>query len=142
VRRLAALVPPSAVADVTARLKLSNDEAARLTRAATGPAITPASSARDINRALFHDGAAAVMDRMLIAAATHGDTLQPLIARVCAWTPRPLPVGGSDVLALGIAAGPEVGRILAALTDWWIDEAFQPGRDAVLAKLKAIPRTG
>ncbi|MFM9942224.1 MAG: CCA tRNA nucleotidyltransferase [Hyphomicrobiaceae bacterium] len=42
------------------------------------------------------------------------------------WPVPRLPVSGRDVLALGVAAGPEVGGFLAELEAWWIDQDFPP----------------
>ena len=83
------------------------------------------------------------MNRMLVARAASDSfgNWRDLFARTCAWTPHPLPVGGSDVLAEGVSPGPEVGRILAALTEWWIGTAFKAGRTAALAQLqKLVPK--
>jgi len=56
----------------------------------------------------------------------------------CDWIPHPLPVNGADVMARGIAAGPAVGRILAAMTEWWISAAFVPTRAEALAELARV----
>ena len=45
-------------------------------------------------------------------------------------------MAGQDVVALGIDSGPEVGNLLRAVEDWWIDMDFAPDRDACLARLR------
>lgn len=45
-----------------------------------------------------------------------------------------LPIGGRDLMALGIPGGPGLGRELARLRDQWIAEGFAPGRDELLAR--------
>jgi poly(A) polymerase len=145
VRRLAALVPDDAVSGVAIRLRLSNADAARLCAIVTdsiainGPTV-------DVRRALFHDGSAIVVDRLLRAWALWAGKNVPgqhvqhawdaAIAQAKAWTPHPLPVTGQDVLALGIQPGPRVGEILAAMTEWWIDRDFKPTRADALGELK------
>ena len=54
------------------------------------------------------------------------------------WTAPSLPVSGADVVAISVAPGPEVGRLLAAVEEWWIAGDFQAGRDEALAKLKTL----
>ena len=49
-----------------------------------------------------------------------------------------LPIGGDDVIALGIESGPKVGDLLAAVELWWIDGDFKADREAALAKLAAL----
>lgn len=48
------------------------------------------------------------------------------------------PLSGDDVKKTGVSQGPEIGRILQAIENWWIDRDFQPGRGACLEKLRAI----
>ena len=40
------------------------------------------------------------------------------------------------MLALGLSPGPEVGTLLAAMTDWWIAGGFTASRVAALAELQ------
>ena len=40
------------------------------------------------------------------------------------WQPPPQPLRGADVLALGVPAGPRVGRIMKAFEDWWVGADF------------------
>ena len=50
------------------------------------------------------------------------------------WIPRtvpPLPLKGGDIVARGIAAGPEVARILKAVEAEWVAEDF-PGASRVV----------
>jgi poly(A) polymerase len=61
---------------------------------------------------------------------------RPLLARAAVWRPLEFPLKGRDVTALGIAEGPEVGRLLAALEAWWQDGDFRADREAALAELK------
>ena len=51
---------------------------------------------------------------------------------------RDLPVKGGDVMALGVPAGPQVGRILDGLLDDVLDGACPPEREALLERLKQL----
>ena len=51
---------------------------------------------------------------------------------------RDLPVKGGDVMALGVPAGPQVGRILEGLLDDVLDGACPPEREALLERLKQV----
>jgi poly(A) polymerase len=42
------------------------------------------------------------------------------------------PVKGADILASGVPAGPDVGRILSGLESQWVDSNFTLTRDALL----------
>ena len=53
------------------------------------------------------------------------------------WTPPVFPLAGRDVAALGIPPGERVGRLLAAVRDWWEAGDFRADRKACLAELKA-----
>ncbi|NBW90259.1 MAG: ThuA domain-containing protein [Gammaproteobacteria bacterium] len=54
------------------------------------------------------------------------------------WDDPRLPVAGEDVLALGYAAGREVGRLLGAVEEWWAARDFAPDRAACLAELRRL----
>jgi len=81
--------------------------------------------------ALFRDLA------LLNAAASEaapGD-LAPLRALLERWPGVRFPLGGRDALALGLAAGPEVGRLLAEVRDWWAERDFAPSPAECRAEL-------
>jgi len=140
-RRLAALLPSGSHEPVADRLKLSTADRDRLARL-TGGVAPPALDAdeRAQRHALYHLGTPLYRDLILLAAAgTPRETpVTTLLALADAWHPPALPVGGADVLAAGIPAGPAVGRLLAALENWWIDGDFKADRAACLAKLHAL----
>lgn len=136
--RLAAILDGDG-ADVARRLKLSNVDAERLTAlAGNAPALNARSSALDLRRALYRHGGDIVRTSLLVAWSRDEADYAPLLDAAQAWTPKTFPIGGADVLALGVAPGPEVGRLLAAAEDWWIGEDFRPGREDLLKKLRAL----
>ena len=152
-RRLAALLAAD-VAGATAvaeRLRLSNATRERLQSLAApaaplGPDMKPAEQ----RRRLYALGAARYRDRALldwaaaVAAVAAGRDLnrsanaawQALLARADTWTPPKFPLVGGDVLRLGVAGGPEVGRYLAAVEAWWADGDFTADRRACLRQLR------
>ncbi len=143
-RRLAALAPSDAVAD---RLKLSNADRERLAaprRAALR--VDDRTSPLALRHALYHLGGPLVRDRVLLAWAHEADAQtapqsapwRALLDAAETWTPKPLPVTGGDVLDLGVAPGPEVGRLLTAMEDWWIGAGFAPSRTEAHAQLSHI----
>ena len=77
-----------------------------------------------------------------LAAGVCPDTLaqaRRLWALTLSWPVPRLPVKGADVLALGIAPGPDVGAILAEVEAWWVDHDF-PAEILVRDQLAAITR--
>lgn len=124
IRRLAALLPavPPIAETVAARLRLSKIQRARLTCvAARGPRDG------DDPRALaWAVGVPCAVDRLLL---TGGDPV-PLAS----WEVPHIPLKGGEIVARGIAAGPEVARLLRAIEKRWVAEGF-PGRTRVEALL-------
>lgn len=59
-----------------------------------------------------------------------------------AFSLKQLAVGGNDVMSLGVAAGPEVGRLLALALDAVIDEQVENDRIALLEFIEAQMEQG
>jgi poly(A) polymerase len=145
--RLAALLrPPPAdletAEEVAARWRLANRDADRLRGITRDPlpelGALPAARVRD----LYRLGAERYADLVRIAAAEgDGDmpaALADALAAADSWQPRRLPVGGDDILALGVPGGPQIGVILAALEAWWMARDFAPDRAACLAEARRL----
>ena len=119
-RRLAALLPPlrSVAESVAARLRLSRQQRSRLTTAAERVATDT-----EHPRALaYREGMEAARDRLLLQGAS--------LAALEGWDVPQLPLKGGEIVARGIAAGPDVARILHRIEDRWIAEDF-PDRTRV-----------
>ncbi|MXO64230.1 CCA tRNA nucleotidyltransferase [Altericroceibacterium endophyticum] len=119
-RRMAALLPPNAetAAAVASRLRLSRSQKKYLT-------ILAERSPQDAGapRALaFRNGKDAAIDRLLLTGAD-SRVLQ-------SWENPDFPLKGGEIVSRGVAAGPDVARILQAVQNRWIAEEF-PGRDRV-----------
>ena len=151
VRRLAALlVAKPAEADALARrLRLSNRQLARLvTLASVVVALKPEDGEAAVRRAVYRTTADIVRDGLLMAWAAEL-AVQPrqagrnrewmgLVETAMLWTPPAFPLGGGDAVALGVPAGPQVGRLLGVVEGWWEDDDFAAGRDACLECLRKL----
>jgi poly(A) polymerase len=147
IRRLGALLEPDAagILRLAERWRLSNADRDRLLAiAAPGPKPNPASMDREQRVLLYHTGAAAWIDRVLIAwaeALIEGrneevDRWRQLLTLPTRWPVPALPLKGRDLRALGVNAGPQIGELLAALEAWWIEQDFMPDRQACLDWVK------
>ncbi|MGB3166588.1 MAG: CCA tRNA nucleotidyltransferase [Alteraurantiacibacter sp.] len=113
IRRVAAILPadPKIVDTVAARLRLSNVQRKRLSLAAKREGAPD-----DAKAMAFRLGREAAMDRLLLA----GEDPSPLSG----WEIPELPLKGGEIVARGVAAGPEVARILQAVEARWVAEGF------------------
>jgi poly(A) polymerase len=149
--RLAALLRPppggpAATEKVAERWRMANRAAARLLAMTEEPLpelrASPSERARDLHRL----GAERYADLVRIAAADVEEApsaaLAEALAGAATWEPKRLPVGGDDILALGVPAGPRVGAILAALEAWWVAHDFAPDRAACLAEARRLVAQG
>ena len=146
-RRLASLLPDEAVAETPAeRLRLSNAESERLAALLSPPAAINAElDGRALRREIYAHGAERGAERMVdwlilawAAQPVDAARYRQLVAAAESWSPRPLPIKGADALALGLAAGPEIGNLLKAVESWWIEEDFAPTRAQCLERLRAL----
>jgi poly(A) polymerase len=140
-RRLAALVEidgEGALA-LAARLRFPNAWRDRLHGLAPPWPLDPQEDARSQRRALYRLGIERYRDIALLVAAEGAmqqSRLAELLDLAGGWTPPVLPPAGRDVTALGIPPGERVGRLLAAVRDWWEAGDFTADRAACLACLR------
>lgn len=134
------------------RLRLSNDEFARLAAAARSlaplhgrDAPPPPSHLREM---LFLCGARASADALALAhaesAASAGDADWLEAARYLEKTPAPaFPIKGADLIARGVAPGKALGEALKALQAEWMRAGF-PRDPAVVMRLleEAVGKDG
>ena len=123
VRRLAALLPsdPAVAGAVAARLRLSKHKAKRLTSAAVPDLDDPHVLAYEI-------GAEEAVDRFLLA----GERLAELKA-LQGWRRPRLPVGGGELIAMGLEPGPVVARAMQAIEREWARSGFSADKSEVRA---------
>ena len=146
--RLAALVEGGAPAAeaVADRLRLSNEERERLTAlAAPSARLHPGLEMDQRRRHLYRLGAEHYRDLALLAWAQAGGASlsksktkawRELADLPRSWSAPVFPLRGRDALALEVPPGPQVGRLLAAVEEWWLDGDFAAGRKECLAELK------
>ena len=140
---LAALLKNRDRAQKTAeRLRLSNAARQRLVNACDEEArIEISLSGRAARRLIYRLGKTGFRDRLLLAWAAQkdgaGTNWRDLLALVQSWAKPEFPLDGRDALAAGVTQGPKVGRVLAELETWWVEEDFQPARTALLKRLQA-----
>ena len=146
---LAAAIPEDAER-LAERLRLSNEEHARLRAAATawrglGLRLSP----RQARAAIYRLGPAAFRDALRLAWARSSDpdaeTWPDLLRLAQEWQPPRLALTGADVLRLGVPKGPAVGEALRHVENWWIGADFpdDPARlRAALCRAVAEIRNG
>lgn len=136
---LAALIPEDSER-LRDRLRLANAECRRIASATriltTLHGIDRPPTTDGLKVLLFSAGREAARDSLLLA---HVDSATPPddpafteADRFLAETPEPEPpLTGDDLIARGVAEGPEVGEILRAFRRLWSQAGFPLGRDAV-----------
>ena len=146
--RLAAFLPDEAgMADAVAdHLRLSNADRARLKDMLGGERITADQSPQDTRRQLYRLGEACFRDKLLLQwagapAKSSAAKWQSLLEMAETWRRPRFPLSGRDVMEAGVPEGPEVGRVLAKLEDWWMEGDFSADENALRAHLKDLTGT-
>ncbi|WP_417815764.1 CCA tRNA nucleotidyltransferase [Thalassospira alkalitolerans] len=157
-RRLAALYRPSdnfedemlAATEFGRSLRLSGDETDRFAAMiANAHLISPDISDDMIRRDLYRMGADAFRDAVLLAwaaraaipprlSSSENSRWQNLLQAATDWVPVTLPIQGRDLLSAGLApAGPQMGQMLKQAEEYWLANAFMPGREDLMTYLAA-----
>lgn len=152
--RLEAILPPDKprMEQLAGRLKLSTREAARLSGWAAEP--TPAADTGDLalRKRLYSGDVRGIADRLALslalarakavaddAALKEAAGFSRLLKIARDWEKPVFPIKGSDLLALGVPAGPELGEALRNLEREWVESGFVLDRTVLLDKAKALP---
>jgi len=131
-RRLAALLADHVglARDLASRLHLSREQHERLALLVAPPvAMARDADKSELRRIAYRLGVPATVDLALLLGRRR------LADRARALTLPRFPLGGRDALALGALPGPQVGRALSAVEDWWVGRDFAPDRGACLEQL-------
>lgn len=126
-------------------LRLTNHEARRLEALAGAAAVSPKLREKEQQVILYQLGDESWRDAVRLGwarstASPADPEWRSLLTLPERW-PRPVfPVTGGDLLRKGYKPGPDFGRILAQLEDWWIASEFKLGKDEILARLDGIGR--
>lgn len=145
IRRLAALLDDDvrAVSECCEALRLSAKERERVENAHHAlPLVEKISGKIDLDRALYRHGTEAIRDATLIHEAENGrlPISEAILLAADSWIEPELPVAGRDILERGFKPGPEVGRLICAVEEWWIEKGFAPDREACLEELERLIR--
>lgn len=143
IRRLAALLAGKADAlAVGTRLRLSRREQERLAGIASGPGQLLELHVPALHCLIYRHGNELALDLVLVHAPTgaRGDDLRKAAQVIAGWPAPKLPVGGHDLMALGIDPGAALGRWLALVESWWVAGDFTADKAACLDWLK-VQRT-
>jgi poly(A) polymerase len=126
-----ALLLASETQDFQAQWRLSNDETGRARAILAGAALL---QDLRVHEAVYRFPGL-LTDAVDVAAVLAGWTeagKSAVVDQLEHVTPTPFPVGGADLLSLGLKPGPEVGKQLARLERLWIDSGFSLDRTALL----------
>ncbi|HRE60891.1 MAG TPA: CCA tRNA nucleotidyltransferase [Micropepsaceae bacterium] len=130
--------------ELAARLKFSNAERGRLLdMQIANPRIVPYLSMREVRRALYRIGQQAFKDLCMLRWAEdprerNAPQWRALIAMADSWQKPVMPLTGHDAMNAGVPPGPEVGRVLAEVEEWWIDSDFTDDPFSLIERLKAV----
>ncbi len=150
IRHLAALVSANRndAGIIADRLKLSNRDAARLADICDPPVrANPDMGELAENKALRRYGHALLEDLILINWAfemtenprlprDRKDAWVSMLEKCRSWEDPEFPLSGRDVISLGIPAGPEVGKLLNRVEEWWENGNYRADRQTCLGRLQ------
>lgn len=153
--RLAAIVPPDAdrMAALGERLRLSRAERARLAAWASSPALPAGTGELALRKAAYRADTQGLRDRLRLSLAAARSKAQAddqalreagafskLLKTLDGWAKPGFPLGGDDLIGLGMEPGRRVGDCLRLLEDEWIESGFRLDRDALLERAAKIGR--
>lgn len=147
VLRLAALIaggPAERRQSLLRRLRFSNAESARLTAIDRSDVkIISYLSIREVRRALYRLTPEVFKDKVMLGWAadrkqSNAPQWRALLALADSWQRPDMPLSGHEVMAAGVQNGPDVGRIMAEVEEWWIDSDFTDDKFSIIERLKAV----
>lgn len=75
---------------------------------------------------------------LLLHCALKGECSGDLLDIAAGWTAPVFPLTGEDLVRAGIPQGPEIGRLLSAVEEWWIEGNFAGDRERCLSQLRSL----
>jgi len=123
-------------------LRLTNAEMKRLEAIASHTSPHPSLRDKERRAVLYRLGPATWRDQVRLAWAqseTRVDRTawRALLDFADQWIIPRFPLSGQDLLAHGFKPGPDLGRELERLEDWWIASDFTENKETLLHKLEA-----
>jgi poly(A) polymerase len=145
-RRLGALVDLDEEESLAlaGRIRLSNVDKKRLVEMQTVDAkIVSYLSIRELRKLLYRLGNTTFSDLMMLRwaedqKASNGVQWRAMLAMADSWVRPEFPLEGREVMAAGVPEGPEVGRVMQEVEEWWIDSDFTDDRFSIIERLKAV----
>ncbi len=121
--------------------RLSNNQANRIDSLLQGSALTPKLRENEQQKLLYAMGPEAWRDSVHLAwaksRASQTDRVwQRMLHLPQRWVSPSFPVTGRDLLDLGFPSGPDLGRELKRLEDYWIGTDFKSTKDELLESIK------
>ncbi len=146
VLRLGALLPSEkdTILGLAKRLRLSNDMRDRLVAMHMDETVIKSYlSIREVRKALYWMGVRTFKDRVMLLWAVDpklNNAMQwrALLAMADSWTRPEFPLTGREVMAANVPAGPDVGRVMREVEEWWVDADFIDDRFSIIERLKAV----
>ena len=141
IRRLAALIDTTlrGLVPLTRALRLSNEQASQLMRLVhPGMRVTTDMRKEDVRKLVYHYGNDIARSLLILAAAREysDGNLEELYNLATSFRPPRFQLVGDDILKLGWKQGPDIGRIMKTMEEWWIGQDFRPGRTELLTRLR------
>lgn len=125
------------------RLKLSRAEVGSINAFASPAPVPAVGMTDDALRRLVADEAPDVLEgRVWLHQAAQERTpaenrgFEQLRERLRAIEPPVFPIAGRDVVAMGGQAGPEIGRIMGLVRQWWLDGGCHADAEACCVQIK------
>lgn len=134
--RMAALAGISGTKEMQ-RLKLSGDEQARFAALLRPIKITPDSSMLEIRRALADSPVSIVIDRTWLDQDKRPGWAE-LRDQLAAIGSLEFPLQGRNILVLGMSEGPQIGRVLDAVRQWWLEAGCVADTQQCIEKARQI----
>lgn len=125
------------------RLRLSNDEAARMEALAAAPTLSPKLREREQRALLYQLGERCWSDAVALAFArdrgsNHATQWRKMARLPTRWPLPKLPISGKDLLARGVSAGPNLGAALRWAEDYWVASDFKASAEELLAQAEGM----
>ncbi|MDQ0996607.1 poly(A) polymerase [Phyllobacterium ifriqiyense] len=154
--RLASIVPPDAgrIAEMAARLKLSNSERERLENWADTTLPAAEISETGFAKKLYRSNVQGMEDRLRLAivsaraqamadngAMMRAGLLSKQLDYIADYNRPKFPLSGGDIVAASGLKGPAIGQIQRQLEEEWVNSGFALDRDALLARIPEIAAT-
>ncbi len=118
--------------DLARRLRLSNEDRDRLNRLWQAPVVRQDDDDATLRRRLADFKRADLIDRTWLDGDPAAATLRQ---RLAAMAQPVFLLEGRHVLALGHAPGPQVGQLLRAVRQWWLEHGCVAGKSDCEAEL-------